>query len=346
MDSLLALLREYGLLLVFANVFAEQAGLPVPAIPTLVVSGALAADGHLALAGLVLVALAASLLADYAWYLAGRRYGYRVLKALCRISLNADSCVSRTEALYTRWGAPSLLLAKFVPGFSTVAPPLSGALGVSSRGFILFDGLGALVWIAASVGAGFLFHRQVDAVLATLASMGTFSVALLLALLAAVIARKSWQRHRLLRQLRMDRVTVEELEAMLERGEVPVIVDVRSPASRAADPRAIPGAIAVDGDALATAELSFPLDRELVVYCNCPNEASAAKVAQALRHRGYRRVRPLLGDSTHGPRVRCRGERPIKTPARAARRPPDSPRAAARTCLHGSPMAHPRRAPP
>ncbi|WP_199098755.1 DedA family protein/thiosulfate sulfurtransferase GlpE [Dyella sp. ASV21] len=289
------LIAQYGLLLVFANVLVEQAGVPVPAVPTMIVAGALAAADRLPLAGVLTVALLACLLADFAWYAAGRYFGGGVMRTLCRISLSPDSCVKQSELRFQRWRGSVLLLAKFVPGLSTVAPPLVGAMGLQPAAFVLFDGLGSLLWVGVAVSLGYVFASQIDYVLDTLANAGSMALLLLGCLLALYIIAKWWQRHRLLRALRMARISVEELNEAMGAGQLPVIVDVRSDAARLMDSRIIPGALLADVKSVDRIVGLVPVDAELVVYCSCPNEASAALVAKALMAHGYKRVRPLLG---------------------------------------------------
>ncbi|MEO7064096.1 MAG: DedA family protein, partial [Dokdonella sp.] len=159
--EIIALIAQYGLLLVFASVLLEQLGFPIPAVAVLVVAGALAASGQLSLPGTLLVALIGCLLADLAWYWAGRRFGARVLRTLCRVSLSPDSCVHQSELRFERWGGQMLLAAKFMPGLSLVAPPLVGALGLPMRAFLLFDALGSLLWAVVAVGLGYAFAAQI-----------------------------------------------------------------------------------------------------------------------------------------------------------------------------------------
>jgi len=293
--EIIALIAQYGLLLVFLNVLVEQAGVPVPAVPTLVVAGALAATGRLPVSGVVLAAVLACLLGDLAWYAAGRRFGSGVMRTICRISLSPDSCVKQSELRFQRWRGRVLLIAKFVPGLSTVAPPLVGAMGLRLPTFLLLDGLGSLLWAGLAVGLGYAFAAQIDVVLATLASAGTFAFELLLVLLALYIAVKWWQRRRLLLALRMARITVDELNQAIAGGRSPIVVDVRSQPARLLDSRVIPGALLADLDSVGRTLQDIPPDRELVIYCSCPNEVSAAKAAKLLMALGYRRVRPLLG---------------------------------------------------
>lgn len=293
--QIIALLAHYGILLVFLNVLVEQAGVPVPAVPTLAVAGALAANGQLSLPGILLATLLACLLSDLAWYWAGRRFGSRVMRTICRISLSPDSCVKQSELHYQRWRGQVLLIAKFVPGLSTVAPPLVGAMGLRVPGFLLLDALGSLLWASVMVGLGYIFSKQIDHVLLAIERAGTVALEFLACLFVLYILVKWWQRWRLLRELRMARITVEELNEAIATGKAPVVVDVRSSVSRELDQRIIPGALLVSLDNLDEVIVGVPLDRELVLYCTCPNEISAAKAAQLLMRRGYRHVRPLLG---------------------------------------------------
>ncbi|HEV7122131.1 MAG TPA: VTT domain-containing protein [Rhodanobacter sp.] len=293
--DLILLLTQYGLLLVFLNVLIEQVGVPVPAVPTLVVASALAANGQLSLPGVVGVALLACLLGDLLWYEAGRRYGGGVMRILCRISLSPDSCVRQSELRFQRWRGGMLLVAKFIPGLSTVAPPLVGAMGLRRATFLWLDGLGSLLWIAAAAVLGYAFASQIDTLLTTLANAGTIAFELLAALLVLYIAVKWWQRQRLLRALRMARITAGELNRAMTDGDAPVVVDVRSESGRALDSRIIPGALLADPGRVGQMVRGLAPDQELVMYCSCPNEASAAMAAKLLMAAGHRHVRPLLG---------------------------------------------------
>ena len=261
------LIRENGLLFVFANVFAEQIGLPIPAIPTLIVAGALTMREDFTVTHLMLTGIAASLVADYIWYLLGVRRGNRILRTLCRISLSPDSCVRQTEAFFERWGASSLLFAKFVPGFSTVAPPLAGASGVSAVTFLLFDGLGSAIWAGAAIAGGRTFHRAVDRLLEMLERFGSWSVAIVALLLALFILYKWYERKRFYKQLRMARVAPSELLQMMDSTRQPIVADVRTESSRLRDGRMIPGAIAIDPNAVDAGIVDLPIDREIVLYC-------------------------------------------------------------------------------
>ena len=295
MKDLVTILGQYGLALVFANVLVEQLGVPVPAVPTLIVAGALSAEGTLPLAAVLGAAILACMISDGLWYFAGRRYGVRVLRLLCRISLSPDSCVRQTENQFERWGMLGLVLGKFIPGVATVAPPLAGAMKVSAARYLLFNTMGTVLWAGVAIGAGFAFHRQVAAVVAVIEEFGALAAAVASALLVAYIALKWWERRRFYRAMRVARISVGELRGLMQGDKPPVVVDVRSESERKVDARYIPGALPIDLAALEERRRELPDGREIVFYCNCPNEASAALAAKRLMSLGYTRVRPLLG---------------------------------------------------
>lgn len=288
------LLQEYGLGLVFVNVLALQAGLPVPAYPVLIVAGAYAAMGGNPLWQLVAVGILASIIADTGWYTAGRTFGLRILSTLCKVSLSQDSCVRQTESIFQRFGPASMLFAKFVPGFASVATALAGAIRLRYWTFVLFDAVGAGLWVGVGVGLGYVFRDAIGDVMAKLSSLGKYGLMLVIAAFAIWILVKWWRRYLFIKQLRMDRVSVDELKQMLEEHKVQALVDVRSTLTQAATGR-IPGALAIDMQKIEASFKGVPIDGEVVLYCACPNEATAVKVAQQLKKVGYKRIRPLLG---------------------------------------------------
>lgn len=293
MAYLMNLIQQYGLLIVFANVFLEQIGLPLPAYPALLVTGALLSQGQYSAAMLLLIAVMAALIADLFWYFSGRVYGRRVMARLCRISLSPDSCVRQTESIYLRIGPPALLFCKFIPGFASVSSALAGTVGTKSITFIVFDSLGATLWAGSAILLGSLFSSAIDELLNVLMQMGKWGSILIALALAAFIASKWWERYRFLKSLRMARITVAELDQMLKDGQKPAIIDVR-PTHLQADGR-IPGAITMSADMVDDVALDASLDGEVILYCACPNEATAARVAKLLMNKGYSRVRPLTG---------------------------------------------------
>jgi len=292
--NLLDLLQYYGLAFVFINVLALQAGLPVPAYPTLIVTGALAARGGYSLPALLGTAVAASLIADLSWYSLGRRVGGPVLRTLCRISLSPDSCVRQTEAIFTRWGAQSLMVAKFIPGFASVATAMAGVLRVPLWRFIPSDAIGAALWSGVAIALGYIFRNAIDDVLTVLQELGKIGLVLIVLAFFAYVFWKWLQRKRFIRQLIMDRISVDEVRRLMDEGRLGMVIDVRSPMSQQVTGR-IPGAVTVDPQNLKFDLIAVEPQSEVVVYCACPNEATAAKVAKALIQHGFKRVRPLHG---------------------------------------------------
>ncbi|MGH8139398.1 MAG: DedA family protein/thiosulfate sulfurtransferase GlpE [Steroidobacteraceae bacterium] len=286
---------DYRIMAVVANVLLDQIGLPVPAVPTLIVAGALAAEGHLSATALLFGCVLACLLADTAWFVAGRIYGNRVMKLLCRISLTPDSCVSQTQERFERWGPNALLVAKFIPGLAIIAAPLAGATRMRWRWFLTFSTAGSAAWVGAALAAGMLFQRQIEQLLPRLAGLGIAAVLTICALLAVYIAYKWRERMRFYAALRMARISVEQLYELIGSGAAPLIVDVRSPTALLLDPRRIPGALHVSLHDVERHVRDLARDREIVAYCTCPNEASAAQVVRLLMNSGFKRVRPLLG---------------------------------------------------
>ncbi|WP_144006913.1 VTT domain-containing protein [Pelomonas sp. KK5] len=295
METLVELLLGHGLLVVFVATLAARAGVPLPAAPLLVVAGGMAAGEALSLPLALAAATLANVLGDAVWYQAGRRYGHRVLRLLCRISLSPDSCVRQSESLIDRWGGRSLLAAKFLPGISVVAAPMAGALGMSVRRFVVFDLVAGAVWSALFLGLGRLLHEQILQVLEVMTQAGIFATVALLLVVAALVAQRAWRRWRgRAREIR--RIDVDELHSLLELGEdQPLVIDVRGEASRGVDPRRIPGALSIALKAVAEHAAQLPRERLLVLYCNCPNEITAAKAAQQLAGLGFKRVAALVG---------------------------------------------------
>jgi membrane protein DedA with SNARE-associated domain/rhodanese-related sulfurtransferase len=290
MDFLVHLITAYGIWVVFASVLVDQVGIPLPAYPLVVVAAGLATEHHEGVWPILAAAIVASMLADSLWFVGGRFLGTRLVRGICRLSLSPDSCVLSTRRAYTRWGPASLLVAKFVPGFAAVATALAGETRVPARSFLLFDGLGALLWAGVAVALGVLFHDAVEDVLAALDSLGHYAVPVLLGLLAAFVFWKWLRRWSLLRQLRMTRITAPEVNRFLEEGNELLILDVRPEALRA-QTGWLPRAVFDDGVDRAPPPPHVPV----VVYCDCPNELSAALIARELGKRGFRDVRPLAG---------------------------------------------------
>lgn len=286
------LITRYGLWLVFLNIFGQALGLPLPAYPTLIVT---ASAGTFAPLAIVALAVFAALVGDALWFLAGRRYGHHILRLMCKLSISPDSCVNRTEGAMSRHGVRVLTFARFIPGLSALSVPMAGALGVSWRTFLLYDAIGATLWSGLAVGLGVVFASHIVAVLDAFDTLGRGVLWMVLLIFVLYLGNRWLNRYRLLRSLRMARIGVETLERWMQEDSLPVVIDVRSASRRAVDPFTIPGALAIEPDTIATSLKDVPRDRRIVVFCACPNEVSAAQLAQALRKQGFTEVRPLLG---------------------------------------------------
>ena len=295
MNKSVEFLIHHGAAVLFAAVFIEQVGVPLPAVPWLFAAGALI--GSAKMNGLVALgsSLAGCLLDDVIWFYLGRYYGNRVLGLLCRISLEPDSCVRRTQNVFTRYGIQGVVAAKFIPGLSTLAPPLAGNSGFSLARFLFFDGIGSLLYVGSLLLVGVLFSHQLEAIIAALASLGTGALAVVAGMIVLYLGYKYFQRHRLLHELRMARITVDELHQKVEAGENLIILDLRSQAALDEDPSLIHGALHLNMDEVENHLKEVPHDRDIILYCSCPNEVSAARVALLLQRKGFSRVRPLLG---------------------------------------------------
>jgi membrane protein DedA with SNARE-associated domain/rhodanese-related sulfurtransferase len=295
MANLILLLQEYGVLIVFAVVLVEQIGLPIPAFPLLIVAGALSVDGDTSWAAVLAAAMVACLISDSFWFRAGRHYGKRILKLLCKISLSPDYCVSQTEDNFNRWGPKALIVAKFIPGFNTIAPPLSGALGTSTSTFYGFSTLGALVWAGTGIAIGAFFHTSVDQVLDILSTMGTTALIVLGVLLLLFVLFKYIERKRFRQSVEMERITIDDLKSLLEQGKEPVMIDARSVTAQLLEP-AIPGALLFNGgETVPNLIAGLDKKRHIIVYCSCPNDVTAAHVAKQLVGYGYNYAKPLHG---------------------------------------------------
>jgi membrane protein DedA with SNARE-associated domain/rhodanese-related sulfurtransferase len=276
------------------NTLLHELGLPLPVMPTALILGARGMRDAGDLFLLIAAIAAGMLIGNSVWFAAGRRYGAGVLKFLCRFSLTADTCVSRTERVFGRWGWSSLVVGRFLPGVSLVAPPLAGALGMTWVKFLALTTAGAALYGLVVLGAGILLRNQIDWVLRELQSLGWQTFAAVIVTLAMYIAWRWWRR-RVARAPDVSRISVHELQALIAAGERPLFVDVRGRTTQQIDPRRILDAIAISLDAIEASRDELPRDRKIVVYCGCPNEASAAKAARLLLDRGYPWVRPLIG---------------------------------------------------
>jgi membrane protein DedA with SNARE-associated domain len=260
-------LIRHGYAVLFAIVLAEQLGLPVPAAPVLMAMGALAGLGKFSFGMALIVAAIAALLSDSIWYEIGRRRGRGVLNLLCRISLEPDSCVRRTEDVFVRYGSSTLLFAKFVPGLSTIAPPLAGMTGMGAATFAALDAAGSLIWVGGLLGLGLLFRHQLEPVIEAASRLGYVFVLLLASGLAVYIGFKYFQRWRIMKLLRVARISAGELHGLIVQGAEMVIVDMRNP-REIAETQKVPGAIQMRGSELELRHREIARDRDVILYCS------------------------------------------------------------------------------
>lgn len=286
-------LRQDTVAVVFLNVFLQQIGLPVPAVPTLLLAGSLMATPG-GLGKVLAAAILASVIADWIWYWSGKVFGYRVLAGLCKLSINPASCVSQTEARFIRWGVSSLVVAKFIPGFSTVAPPIAGALRMSQPGFLLAAGAGAGLWAGLALGAGWMLKDTVEAAIAILEEHAGNAVLLAAALLGVWLGWKLWQKYRFRKLCAVPHITPVELIQAMQAEQPPLVLDLRG-ATMVAQTGPIPGTKVAEHEFLLEAVGDWPKSRPIVTLCACPEDAGAVQAARHLLNAGYQSVRPLQG---------------------------------------------------
>ncbi len=286
---------RYGYWVVFLWILTEQLGIPIPSTPLLLTAGTLTATHRLQLSFVLLAALLASLLADSTWYLFGKRYGSAVVRMMCRLSLESTACVRKTEGYFTKRGAAALLVAKFVPGLGSVAAPIAGQIGMGYGKFVLFDAGGVLLWILSVTLAGRFFGDILKHHPNALSTTAHFFGLIFALLFVGFLAWRMLQRRAFLRSVRMARLEPQDLKRMIDAGQPVVIVDLRHPLDYLPDPRTLPGALSLTPDKLVEQRDRIPRDQEIVLFCTCPSEATAARMALRLRSMGIHRVRPLRG---------------------------------------------------
>ena len=297
MNATVEFLLQNGYLLLFAFVLAEQSGLPIPSTPMLLAAGALAGLGRMNLAFAWSLAIVASLIGDTLWFALGRWRGFYILNVFCRISLEPDTCVQKTQTTYGKHGANWLLFAKFVPGLSTIAPPMAGMFKVTIWRFLGMDTAGAVLWSGAYLVVGWIFRDQLELVAALLARLGSGLIVVLVGGIVLYIAFKYIQRQRVYRDLRIARITPAELRRRMDKSEHVIVIDLRSDFEQAEG--RIPGSLIAVGDnveeLISTIDPTHIAESEVVLYCSCPNEISSARAAMRLKRHGVKRVRPLEG---------------------------------------------------
>jgi membrane protein DedA with SNARE-associated domain/rhodanese-related sulfurtransferase len=295
MDKPIHFLLAYGYELLFGWVLVEQLGLPLPATPLLLAAGALSAQGQMNFALALLSGVSATMAADSLWYLIGRRYGHLVLRLLCKLSFEPTTCVRRTQNSFGRRRGVMLLFAKFIPGLGLLAPPVAGQNGMTFGPFLFYDGLGGGLWVLTLLLCGRIFGDLLKRDPGLLAWVGRFSGVLLLLGIVGFFLARLYRRRAALKKLAASRLEPAELKRLLDAGAPLYIVDLRHPLELLPDPFTLPGALHLSPESLAERHLEIPRDRDIVLYCTCPSEATAAKTAMTLHKLGIDRVRPLRG---------------------------------------------------
>ena len=287
MDATVQFLTQHGTIMLFLTVLAEQIGLPIPALPMLIAAGALIGTGQMTFAVAVGVSILAALLGDQVWFELGRRRGRQVLGWLCRVSFEPLSCVRRTEEFFARHGVRSLVVAKFIPGLSTIAPPLAGIMGLRMSHYLLYNGIGVVLWVGTGIGLGMVFSNQLEQALTMAADFGPTVALTCLGMVIGYVGYKAVHRARV-EQL-VPRVTAQQLAEKIAGGDNPLIIDLRPHEDRD-DVPGIPGSIALSLDEVLAKRHELPQDRDVVLYCACPRDTTSVYVAGKLHQGGFTRV--------------------------------------------------------
>ncbi len=286
---------HYAYSILFLWVMIEQFGVPIPSVPILLTAGTLTATHKLSLPLVLISVTLGSLVSDSAWYLMGKRYGGGVVKLLCRLSMESNTCVRRTENYFTKHGSGALVLAKFIPGLGSVAAPIAGQTGMKYHYFAIFDTAGIVLWALTFTLTGRFFGDVLKKNPNALQWVEHFAFLIFVLLLLGFFVWRFFRQRAFLREIRMARLDPQDLKTMLDREQPVYIVDLRHPLDYLPDPRTLPGAVLLTPDALVQQSEEIPRDRDVVLFCTCPSEATAAKMALTIRKLGVYRVRPLRG---------------------------------------------------
>jgi membrane protein DedA with SNARE-associated domain/rhodanese-related sulfurtransferase len=300
MKQMVEFLAQHGYWVLFVSVLGRQACLPVPANLLLLAAGALAGLGKLNLAGIIVFAVAAFLLADTAWYGAGRTWGGRTVEFVCGAAADPAACVGKIAGKFNRHGVRLLLVSKFIIGVDAVAAPMAGISGIGLSRFLVFEAMGAILWSSVYTALGYIFSDQLDHVAEYAAAVGKLAVLAGGAWLVALIILKPIRWYRFLRKFRLARITPEELRDKLSAGGRILVLDLQGGLNQGQGRPAIPGAVRIDPHQLSQymkqyRSVDLATDREVILYCASRGETTSARVALALRQRGFDHVRPLAG---------------------------------------------------
>jgi membrane protein DedA with SNARE-associated domain/rhodanese-related sulfurtransferase len=294
-NTAITLVVDHGYAMLFGYVLVSQLGVPLPSGPIIMAAGALGAAGRIGVGTSVAIVVFASLCADSLWYLLGRTRGSRVVRILCRISLEPEACVRKTENAVGRYGARFLLIAKFFPGFGLMAAPVAGQAKMGYLHFVAFDSAGALIWALTYVLLGLFLGERIERNAYLFQVAARFAAVAVLVAVVGVVVVRLIRRRRFRRLVATARITPAELKTRMDLGEPIYVIDLRHPLLLGAEPHSLPGAVHLTPDQVIARQDVIPKDSEIVLFCDCPGEASAAQVAMTLQRSGFARVRPLQG---------------------------------------------------
>ncbi len=300
MNQFTEFLIKHGYWVLFASVVCRQACLPVPTNLLLLAAGALAGLGKVNPVIIFIYAISAFILSDLAWYEAGRKWGTKTLNIFCRTAQNPYSCVDAMVDRFNRYGVKSLLVSKFIIGLDSITSPLSGASGVHRPKFLLFDGLGATLWVLSYLAVGYVFKYQLDRVSSYFAEFGKVVAGVGITLLIAFLVRRLIHWYHFLREFRLTQISADKLRSKLTHGDHVLLIDLQGDDKSNEKLDAIPGAIRLDPRQLEQyirqyRHANLRTDREVILYSLCSGDSVGARVALALRRIGFERVRPLAG---------------------------------------------------
>jgi membrane protein DedA with SNARE-associated domain/rhodanese-related sulfurtransferase len=294
MNALVELIQTYGLWLVFLITLLQSVGLPLPAFAVLIVTTAVTPATEANIVILILTGSLGTLAGDLILYFAGKRYGTGILGKLCKISMSPDTCVRSTGDIFERYGAPALTIVKFIPGLSTLAPVVAGVYAMRVTLFVFFSSIAALIYLGAAVTLGAVFRHQVGGLISALSDYGKMGGLFVVVLFGLYLLFKWLRRYRLIRQFETDRLTVNDLIELIDGESNPVILDAR-PIDQRTRNGFIPGSVPIDENSFNDIADRYAGHKEIVIYCSCPNEITAARYAEKLRKVGLKRIRPLVG---------------------------------------------------
>jgi membrane protein DedA with SNARE-associated domain len=265
MNETIELVAKHGYVLLFLWVLAEQAAVPIPSVPLLLISGSLARTKQLDVTAVLMCAFTACVIADNAWFQLGRRFGSKALHFICIVSLEPDSCVRNTENVFAKYGLNALLVSKFIPGLNAVAAPLAGASNAPLFRFLCFDTLGSLIWAGAYVFVGYVLSDELEVAIAYASGFGSGFLLFVVAAFGGWIAWKFIQRRRFLQSVKVERIDARDLKALLSQDSELAFVDVRS--HLADNDPTIPEALHIPLEELPTRHHEIPRDRDIVLVC-------------------------------------------------------------------------------